>query len=831
LTYTLAKLSRWGLVLFILGTLLLLTGCSDFVDRDQTTLAPERAVILEPGHTVGQTFVARHGGLNGVEFWLEVQPGSVGILRLHLRPEPQSSTDLALAELPLNAITVPGFYRFSFPADNRSHSAYRYAFLELDGTGTVRLGAAPGDAYIDGAAYLDHEPLDAQLAFRLTYNPWGMALELGRAALEGVGLLAVAVLLYLVPGYALLAYLSLTPCRWGEVWPARMALAVGLSLALYPLLLLWTDLVGLHLGPLYAWGPVLLGLAALAWRYRRWRPRRGWEALQAWARSDALWPDLALVVILALVFGVRLLVVRTLDAPMWHDSYQHAVIAQLLVDNGGLFDSWEPYAPYRSLTVHFGFPATVALLSWMTGLEIPRATLLTGQLVNGLAVLTVYPLAVRLARGNRWAGVGAVLIAGMLSPMPAYYVNWGRFAQLAGQAVLPVALWLLWDSVDRERVAWGPLFLAGLALGGMILHYYRMPFYYATFVLAWLVGWGLPEWKANGRRWLGVLGRMALIAGTALLLVLPWTSYIAGGRLASALEAGISAPSASEWERILADYRVWRNLFYYVPRPLLGVTLLALIWALVRRQLAIATCALWVAGLAGLVAGRLIRLPGANMMQNFAVLIALYIPVGLMVGWLFGEIVGWIGRWGAVAILLILAMWSIRWQATIVNTRFVLVTRPDMRAMTWIRENTPTDALFLVEGFRIYNGRSAVGDDAGWWIPLLTRRKNTMPPQYALLNEAPAVPGYSQRVVDLVAYLEEHSPASPEGLAQLCEWGITHVYIGQGQGKIGKVIFAEAAQLFSPEVLANSPAFQLLYHQDRVWIFALNPEACKERGP
>jgi len=692
----------------------------------------------------------------------------------------------------------------------------------------VRVGAAPGDAYIDGAAYRDHEPLDVQLAFRLVYNPWGMILELGRAALGGIGLLTVAAVLYLIPGCALLTWL------WrGDPlpWPVRMALAAGLSLALYPLLFLWTDLVGLHLGPLYAWGPVVLGLVALAWRYRRWRPCQGWEALRAWACSDALWSDLALVIILALVFGVRLLVVRTLDAPMWHDSYQHAVIAQLLVDNGGLFDSWEPYTPYRGLTVHFGFPAAVALLSWMTGLEIPRATLLTGQLVNGLAIFTLYPLAMRLARGNRWAGVVAVLIAGMLSPMPAYYVNWGRFAQLAGQAVLPVALWLLWDSVDQERVAWGPLFLAGLALGGMVLHYYRMPFYYTTFVLAWLVGWGLPEWKVEGRRWLGALGRMTLIGGTALLLVLPWTSYIAGGRLASALEAGISAPTASEWERVLADYQIWRNVFYYVPRPLLGIALLALIYALVRRRWTIAICALWVVGLAGLVAGRLIRLPGANMMQNFAILIALYIPVGLMAGWLVGEIVGRIGRWGAIAILLILAMWSIRWQVTIVNTRFVLVTRPDMRAMAWIRENTPTNALFLVEGFRIYNGRSAVGDDAGWWIPLLARRKNTMPPQYALLNEAPAVPGYSQRVVDLVAYLEEHSPASPEGLAQLCEWGITHVYIGQGQGKIGKVIFAEAAQLFPPEVLANSPAFQLLYHQDRVWIFALKPEACEERGP
>jgi hypothetical protein len=103
-------------VLGLLGALVLLTSCSDFVDRDQTALAPERAVILEPGHAVGQTFVARHGGLNGVEFWLEVPPGSVGVLRLHIRPEPQSSTDLAVAELPLEAVGSPGFYRFSFPS-------------------------------------------------------------------------------------------------------------------------------------------------------------------------------------------------------------------------------------------------------------------------------------------------------------------------------------------------------------------------------------------------------------------------------------------------------------------------------------------------------------------------------------------------------------------------------------------------------------------------------------------------------------------------------------------------------------------------------------------
>ncbi len=826
--------------------LFFLTGCSTFVDQDQTSVVPEAAIILAPGHTVGQTFVARHGGLNGVEFWLEPEPGATGRLVLHLRSDPQSPTDLSLSALSLDSIPAPGFYRFSFPPDNRSHGVYRYAFLELEGTGAVRVGAALGEAYLDGAAYRDHEPLDAQLAFRLTYDLWGMALELGEAVLKGLGLLGVAALLYLVPGYAMLAWASPHPSPggsaategdrgWDEVWPARMGLAAGLSLAFYPLLLLWTDLVGLRLGPLYAWGPVVLGLAALAWRHRRWRPRQGWESLRQWARSDALWPDLAFIFILAMVFGIRLLVVRTLDAPMWGDSYQHAVIAQLLVDNGGLFDSWEPYTPYRGLTVHFGFSAVTALLPWMSGMDIARATLLTGQLLNGVAILTLYPLAFRLADRNRWAGVGAVLVAGLLSPMPAYYVNWGRFAQLAGQAVLPVALYLLWEAVDRERFSWRTSALAALTLGGMVFHYYRMPFYYVSFVLAWLIGWGLPNRRWDGHRWLSALGRMVLVAVMAILLVLPWSAYVAGGRLAGAVGAGISTPTASELERVWADYQVWRDVAWYVPPSLLIASGLAFLWSLVRKRWVIAACFLWVAGLAGLVAGRLIRLPGANLMQNFAILIALYIPVGLTVGWLLGEIIQVIARvveriaqavslrYGISAfVFLALALIGLPKQMRIVDPRHIMVTRPDMQAMAWIRENTPPEALFLVEGFRIYGGRSAVGADAGWWIPLLAQRANTMPPQYALLNEAPAMPGYSQQVVGLVAHLEEHSPASHEGLSRLCEWGITHVYIGQGQGKVG----AGAVQLFAPDDLAGSPAFRPVYHRDRVWVFALNPEAC-----
>ncbi len=625
------------------------------------------------------------------------------------------------------------------------------------------------------------------MAFRLVYDPRWLVVDLLKASLAGLGLLSVAAFFYLVPGYALLAYL------WqGESfpWPARMGVAAGLSLALYPLLFLWTDLVGLHLGPLYAWIPAIGGLAALAWRYRRWRPRQGWDGLHRWVRSDTFWPDLAFMVVLALVFAVRLLVVRGLAAPMWGDSYQHTLIAQLLIDNRGLFGSWEPYVPYRSLTTHFGFPATVAVFSWATGMGSVQATLLVGQILNGLAVLTLYPLTLRIADQNRWAGVGAVLVASLLSPIPAYYVNWGRYAQLAGQAILPVALWLLWELVRKDELG-KIILLSGVVISGMSLAYYRMVFYYVPFVLAWLIGWGLPQWKGNLRQWLRIGARLALVAGISLVLFLPWGRQVAGGRLATALEAGVI--SSSPAEQVWADYQVWRNITFFVPVLLLLLSFAALVWSLLQQRWAVAAIGLWVLGLSLLVAGRLIRLPGANMMQNFAILIALYIPAALLVGWLVGRIsqgiMGWVSKAGPGAVgamLAIAAFWGALGQLRIVNPSFVMVTRPDFRAMAWIRQHTPPDGRFLVEGFRIYGGRSAVGADAGWWIPLLAGRENTMPPQYALLNEEPSDAGYTQRVVNLVAHLETHSPVSPEGIKALCDWGITQFTSARGRDESGR---------------------------------------------
>jgi hypothetical protein len=540
-----------------------------------------------------------------------------------------------------------------------------------------------------------------------------------------------------------------------------------------------------------------------------------------------------LILTAGVVFGVRLLVIRGFTVPLWGDSVQHAVIAQLLVENGGLFDSWLPYAPYQSLTVHFGFHATVAAFQWATGMEAAQATLVVGQIVNALAVLTLYPLALRVAGGNRWVGIATLWVVGILSPMPAFYVNWGRYPQLAGQAVLPIALWLVMATIESDQRGWRVATLAGVAVAGMSLTYYRMPVYYAVFVLIWLAVCGFRlGWDFKG--WLAPVVRLAIAAGVAAALVLPWVWHVAQSKIASGGASNIITAGPPPLRQIIAEYLLWFQITTYFPWWLLVIAGIAWVWSVARRQWAVATMGLWVIGMASLRAGGLLNLPGAAFIQVFATIIAVYIPVGILVGWLLGEVISWLLGcrvvWSYLGLGLILIIGlglSLMHQVDIVESDYIMVTDLDLAAMDWIRANTPEDARFLVNGFLIPDGASVVGSDAGWWIPLLADRQNTMPPQYALLAETAIDPTYERDVVNLVVRLQEVSLSSPEGHSLLCEQDISHVYAGQRQGGVGSAVGWLAVPLFLPDELLADPAFLPLYHQDHVWVFAFDSSICR----
>lgn len=835
---------------FVLLSVLVFTACSPIIKPDQPEYTSH--VQLSNEDTYGQTLLAKYDGLSGV--LIHLKPSSKnkeGTITLNIFNNANNSTKvLAQGKLSVSEITSPDYYHFKFPTLNKSAANDYYFEFELDGVDQIGLGSSVGDSYIDGSLYHNGSPIDAQLGFKLVYDPipmyWGLFMEITGWA----WLMILSVWLFIIPGWAIL---SITIQNWDDIrWSTKLGLSIGVSVALYPLILLWTNLLGMKLGAIYAWLPPLMGLFIIIRRNRSKlvsilaednRANIFFDHIRSnisILKSPTDWlPDILLVFVLLLIAFVRFWAMRNLDAPMWGDSYQHTMIAQLMVDNGGLFENWEPYVPYYSLTVHFGFHSAAALLAWLTGTDIAVTTLQTGQIFNTFAIITLLPLADRFNPQNRWSGLGVALVAGLLSQIPAFYVNWGRYPQLAGQVILPVALWFLWETIGTIKPSKFINFTArtilliiftALIVSGMILNYYRMGFYFASFTIAWLLIWGTLHWKLFFNAWIEAIIKLTAIAVTSLIIILPWIPRLMGSTLSGVVQAGVSEGSA--WAPILADYKIWSELGVYTPYLVLLASIIALSWSIYRKQLTLFILPLWFVLLTGYITGKLIGLPGANMIQNFTIIISIYIPLGLLTGWLVDEFsrsceihLKHLGIYLSASLMLLLAIWGARELKTIPDPNtYALVTRPDMRAMSWINKNIPDDARFLVEGYRIYGGWTAVGSDAGWWIPLLTNNENSMPPQYALMNEIPSPPDYSQRIVDLVASIEDISLDSEEGTQILCDNKISHIYIGQGQGKTG----FGSQQLYTPKEVENNPAIELIYRQDRVYIFKLKQEACEQ---
>jgi hypothetical protein len=313
--------------------------------------------------------------------------------------------------------------------------------------------------------------------------------------------------------------------RWGSLTvPEKLGLSFGMSVAIYPIFILWTHLVGLQLGSAYAWLPPLIGIVAIIWRTRgqislKISIIRSQSLSQNLRSSGGISGDvffnLSYIFIIGMIFFSRFWAIHDLDLPLWGDSYQHTMITQLIIDNKGLFQSWMPYAELASFTYHFGFHALSAVLHWLTALDAPKSVLWTGQIMNGLAVVGLYPLAIRIGK-NRWGALATVLVAGLLLSIPMVYTNWGRYTQLAGQVILPVAIWLIWEAFEDSSVDKKLLLLIALALAGLALTHYRILILALGFFPALLI------LDMKNKTFRVSIKKIIYIGFGALIITLPW---------------------------------------------------------------------------------------------------------------------------------------------------------------------------------------------------------------------------------------------------------------------------------------------------------------------
>ncbi len=654
---------------------------------------------------------------------------------------------------------------------------------------------------------------------------------LGRALPAALGLGA----LFLAPGLALL---RLTPLPRALHPAATLGLAACLSLLLPPLLLLLSQPIGLRWGTEAVWLYLVASLALALWPGRaagggglRW-PWRG-------ARVDA--PASALLAITLAALALRLYVARDLPTGLLGDSYHHTLITQLLLDHGGLFSSWQPYAPLTTLTYHFGFHANAAFVCWLTGMPATQGMLLTGQLLTALAAPALFALVAGLT-GSAWAGVWAALIVTFASPHPGFFINWGRYTQLAGQQGL-VAVVLCWaaladqagDAAPGWRAAARPLLLAGLATAGLMLTHYLVTVFAAAFVGTYLLASLLArrDWRYAVR----LAPRAALAIALAALLTLPWFINVLRGHLVSNASAFVSGAVGAS---AVAQYSALPAIRGYVDTRVLLAAGLALLVAAWRRDWRGALFALWGVLLVACVVPQVLGLPGTGTIDSLTAFIALYLVTAPLAGaalaaaqaGLGGLLARRPGVSGLGAGLLALALLGAAAPGVATQSRIVLgttqmVTQADMAAMEWVRANTPADARFLISCFPAYGGTLVAGTDAGWWIPLLARRQVTVPPITYGSEQGEQI-GYRARVKEFATTLRGRSlndtrpvrvdPTGPEAVELLRAQGVTHVYIGAHPFPT-----PDAGDSLDLEALRASPAFRSVYARDGVEIFELTP--------
>jgi hypothetical protein len=595
-------------------------------------------------------------------------------------------------------------------------------------------------------------------------------------------LLAAAVVLFL-PG---LAWQAWSPVD-GRDPLERLADALGISIGVSVLAGLAVFLAGGRFTP-----GVLIGLYAaclLAWIVGRLRTLRSGRFAFSW-RAAALGLGGGALLLAALAW--RLYQARGLLLPAWVDSVHHVLVVNLFLQNGGVPASFEPYFPVE-FTYHYGFHLLAALFSAATQSPAEQGVLWFGQALNAAVALSVYRLGRAAWRDWRAAGLAALLVA-FTFQMPAYYVTWGRYTLLTGLAVLPAAmaaaLELAREPRRRELAARLTVLTAGVALS-----------HYTALLLLLLLLLALGAGLLLRRAW-RALWTAAAASLLGALLAAPWLLR-SWNALNSQAGVGVVSPldgsQSGYWEYIL--YLLGPDYNY----PLYLAALAALIWLLARGPER--TISTW-----GLLMG-LLMLPWGLRLSPFRpdhMAILVFLPAALLLGAGMARLAGLLARWrpwaGRLALLLAalgLVGLGLARTRDVVNPVTVLVNAADLRAIEWVRENTPPDARFFINTTG-WQG-SYRGVDGGYWLLTLTGRQTVTPPALAWMG-----PAENQQQLNARSAAASQAAGCDESFWQVVgEADLTYAYIREGAGPL------------QPAALNTCPGVVNVYRRNGVYIYEI----------
>lgn len=640
-------------------------------------------------------------------------------------------------------------------------------------------------------------------------------------ALKTVPAILLAFSIALLPGFAVL--------NWFKAFHkldvvSRLCISAGVSVGLYVILFEACYEFGIKLGAFTPWAIVSISLASLIYRRQWWFEFR----TEASGKANRL-AYLMLIITFLVILVTRLWAVRGLVAGMWGDSVHHTLIVQLLLENQGLFNSWQPYIDVPKFTYHFGFHAITALYAWMRGTSAEFAVLMMGQVVNVCAVIGLYAL-VRLWSKTVWGGLFAVIAGGLISTMPYYYVIWGRYTQLAGQAALLAGLVLLssYLAQDRSRDNRAYLLTLPTIIAGLVLAQYKVAALFAALAGSLVVYHCIAWYRTHrdlGNAVKASFGRAAIVGGIALLLFLPRGIYILQNEVGRTIGRQLAPeiiPSASPAETfdpiVVSRYGLTESRLWLWWLALGGIAI-----ALIERR-----NALWFVG--GLILCALVTNPrsfGINrggVVDAFHLSISSYIAVAALSGLLFDAIVAALHTHQSAykfvtALVCAALLWGGASNLPTPPSEAIFVTPADIQMMAWIKANVPSSDKILTRGF-IYERTIPVGYDAGWWIPYYTQHHINLMPMAAAQELVGTVNRQREEFV-ATQQMYQQDMALPETTDRLAEQGFRYLYVGDKP--LSGPILAPSDQIEKDglllEQLSHNPDVQLIQQVGEAKLF------------
>jgi hypothetical protein len=517
--------------------------------------------------------------------------------------------------------------------------------------------------------------------------------------------------------------------------------------------------------------------------------------------------------VLALTLLLRFAQIRKLVLPAWVDSNQHALVTELVAMHGQVPQSYEPLLPVQAFAYHFGFHADLAAFHWLSGLAIPQAMLVLGQVLNAASALMAYLLALRLT-GRRVAAIAAAVVVGLVSFLPAYYVSWGRYTQLTGLLLLSPTMVAAMDWLEAKRRDYRLLLVAGLLNAGLFLTHARVTVFGICFLVVYLLFETIGHSRHAGRGMVLELWRRAVMLGlVAVGLCGPWLVQIV-----SAIYGALRAAGGSLRGDAAYNAFPWEFLYIARNRQLLVLAGLGAIWGLARRRRETVWILAWCGLVLLVINPSVLGLPTTSLLNNATAVISLFVPLSVLNGqavtllWDYGPSLAapLKLRHGATAIratlvLLIacFALWGAWGMISIVNPTTVLAAAEDLAAMDWIQQNLSPQAVFLINT-RLWQLGVYTGTDGGYWIQQMTGRRTLLPS----IPHAYGTPEYVQHISQMARLVSEIKDGDDPRLLELVEQdGVTHVYLGAKAGPL------------TPQMFLDSPRYRPVYDSGAVWIF------------